>query len=95
MMTWEANTFLLRLQGWWSDNFNKIDILAQLLFMLGTCLRYSTDPVTVENGRILLAFDLFLFYFRLLDYLTFVKRIGPKVIMIGRMVCRQQGLGTV
>ena len=95
MMEWEANTFPLRLQGWWSDNFNKIDILAEVLFILGTFLRYSTDPVIIEKARILLAFDLLFFYFRLLQYLTFVKRVGPKVIMIGRMVCRQKGLDTV
>ncbi|XP_072020324.1 transient receptor potential cation channel subfamily M member 5-like [Amphiura filiformis] len=85
MIEWEAHTFVLRLEGWWSDHWNKIDIVTQLLFVLGTFLRYSTDPVVVENARIILAFDLFIFYVRLLEYLTFVKRIGPKVFMIGRM----------
>ncbi|XP_072020595.1 transient receptor potential cation channel subfamily M member 5-like [Amphiura filiformis] len=85
VMEWEAHTIGLRLKGWWSDIWNKIDIVTQLLFVLGTFLRYSTDPIVIENARILLAFDLFIFYVRLLEYLTFVKRIGPKVFMIGRM----------
>ncbi|XP_072020323.1 transient receptor potential cation channel subfamily M member 5-like [Amphiura filiformis] len=85
MLEWDANKFDRRFLGWWSDHWNKIDVLAQLLFLLGTFLRYSPDPIVVENARIVLAFDLFIFYFRLLDFLTFVKRIGPKVFMIGRM----------
>ncbi|XP_072019820.1 transient receptor potential cation channel subfamily M member 5-like [Amphiura filiformis] len=85
MIEWEANTFVLRFRGWWSDNWNKVDVLAQLLFVFGTCLHYGSDHIVTEKARIILAFDLFIFYVLLLKYFTFVKRIGPKVFMIFRM----------
>ncbi|XP_072020327.1 transient receptor potential cation channel subfamily M member 2-like [Amphiura filiformis] len=83
LLEWEANTFSLRIWGWWSSNWNKIDIMAQLLFLLGSILRYSEN--VTETARIILAIDIFIFYFRLLEYLTFIKSIGPKIFMIGRM----------
>ncbi|XP_072020326.1 transient receptor potential cation channel subfamily M member-like 2 [Amphiura filiformis] len=85
MLEWEANTFRLRCWGWWSDNWNKIDLFAQLLFLSGTYLRYSEEENVKEDARIMLAIGLFIYYFRMLEYLTFIKSIGPKIFMIGRM----------
>ena len=86
MVEWEANTFSLRIKGWLSDHWNKLDIVAVLCFAVGNFLRISPHPLFMEAARDVLAFDLFIFYFRFLEYLTFVKTIGPKVIMIGKMV---------
>ena len=86
MVEWEANNLPQRVKGWWSDHWNKLDIVAVLCFAAGNFLRFSPDPLVMEAARDVLAFDLFIFYFRFLEYLTFIKQIGPKVIMIGKMV---------
>ena len=85
-MEWEANDARLRICEWWSDLWNKLDIIGTLLFVIGTYFRFSPYTVLLEPAEVILSFDLFIFYFRFLEYLTFVKSIGPKVIMIGKMV---------
>ena len=60
-------------------------MLMLTLFMVAIVLRFIT--ITNEIGRILLAFDLFIFYFRLLHVFTISESLGPKVIMIFKMVC--------
>ena len=86
MLEWEANSFFLRTRNYWSDHWNKLDVLALTLFVIGTVLRFGVNSKVVEAARIILAFNLFIWYFRFLEYLTFFKRIGPKVLMIGKMV---------
>ena len=86
MVEWEANNLSLRVKGWWSNHWNKFDIIALLFFAAGNFWRLSHDPLVAAAAKDVLAFDLFLFYFRFLEYLTFIKQIGPKVIMIGKMV---------
>ncbi len=80
---WEAKNARLRMKGWWSDYWNKLDVIVLLLFLIGTALRFFEY---LDSARIILASDLFILYFRLLEYLTSVKNIGPKVLMIGKMV---------
>ena len=86
MLEWEANNFLLRIRNYWSEHWNKLDVLALTLFVIGTVLRFGVNSKVVEAARIILAFNLFIWYFRFLEYFTFFKTIGPKVLMIGKMV---------
>ena len=86
MVEWEANDVGLRVSQWWSDNWNKLDVVGALLFVTGMYFRFAPYSVLFDAAEIILAFDLFIFYFRFLGYLTFFKSIGPKVIMIGKMV---------
>ena len=86
MAEWEAHDFQLRINGWWADHWNKLDKISSLLFVIGTGCRFGSHHLVLEAAKIILAFDLFIFYFRFLEYLTFVKNIGPNILMIGRMV---------
>lgn len=64
-----------------------------LTFVIGIILRLT------ENGRnearIILAYSLFGFYFRLLHVFTISRHIGPIVLMVGRMVSCMDGFNHV
>ena len=66
------------------------------MFVIAIFLRMFHD--TREAGRIILATDLFVLYFRLLEALTIFSSLGPKVLMIFKMVsniyqcCQRRGL---
>ena len=64
--------------------WNWMDITMLGAFVLGAACRIAYDG---DLARIFLAFSLFIFYVRLLERLTIFKSTGPKVLMIGRMVC--------
>ncbi|PAA67910.1 hypothetical protein BOX15_Mlig001812g1 [Macrostomum lignano] len=84
-----------------SDSWNKLDCLAVGLFFLGLALRivsllspapriagYSavlTDD-TFAAARVCYAFSLFAYYVRLVYIFSFHIALGPKLIMIGKMV---------
>ncbi|XP_072018188.1 transient receptor potential cation channel subfamily M member 5-like [Amphiura filiformis] len=62
----------------WNDIFNLT------LFTVGMILRLTAFGR--NEARIILAFSLFGFYFRLLHELTPFKFTGPKVLMVGQMI---------
>jgi len=71
------------------DLWNWLDILSISLFVLGSGLYlYNTsDDDYMATGRVLLAVDFILFSLRLLQGFTGLQNIGPKIIMIRKMVC--------
>ena len=67
-----------------TDYWNLIDVTIYSMFVIAIFLRMFHD--TREAGRIILATDLFVLYFRLLEALTIFSSLGPKVLMIFKMV---------
>ncbi|XP_072037605.1 transient receptor potential cation channel subfamily M member 5-like [Amphiura filiformis] len=65
------------------DYWNKIDVIMLNLFVVAMIFRFV--PSTNEIGRLLLALDLFFFYFRQLHVFTISEKLGPKVIMVFKM----------
>lgn len=61
-----------------------MDVATLLLFGIGLGLRFF--PGTFQAARIVLALDLMVFYMRLLQSFSVSKNLGPKLIMIARMV---------
>ena len=61
-----------------------MDLLTLILFATGVVLRFF-EP-TLEAARVILALDLFVFFLRLLNIFTLYRNIGPKLVMIARMV---------
>lgn len=66
--------------------WNKLDVLGILLFFLAFILRFWPTHQCFCAARIFLAVDLSLWYIRILDIFAAVKRLGPKLVMIGEMV---------
>ncbi|CAF4848171.1 unnamed protein product, partial [Rotaria sp. Silwood1] len=66
--------------------WNKLDALAIVLFFIGFTLRFIPIAECYCAARIVLSVDLTLWFIRTLDMFAAVKRLGPKLIMIGEMV---------
>ena len=83
--------FTLKVKASWrylhryvTDTWNRMDVIMLGTFVVGTVCRITLN---VDLARLLFALSLFIFYVRLLHKLTIFKNTGPKVLMIGRMVC--------
>lgn len=66
--------------------WNKLDVLAIILFIAGFILRFLPSSECYCAARILFSVDLSIWYIRSLDIFAAVKRLGPKLVMIGEMV---------
>jgi len=81
-MTWR-----LKIKNYFSDAWNRIDQVMYAMLLLAIVLRYTlTDDHSFEWARNIYAVDLVMFYLRILQFYFVEKRLGPKVIMIRRMV---------
>ncbi|ERE86864.1 transient receptor potential cation channel subfamily M member 2 [Cricetulus griseus] len=69
---------------YFSDFWNKLDIGAILLFIAGLTCRLF--PVTLYPGRIILSLDFIMFCLRLMHIFTISKTLGPKIIIVKRMM---------
>ncbi|XP_054850882.1 transient receptor potential cation channel subfamily M member 4 [Eublepharis macularius] len=66
------------------DTWNQFDITALLLFMLGLACRLF--PESFESGRTILCLDFMVFTLRLIHIFAINKQLGPKMIIVGRMM---------
>ncbi|KAB0398108.1 hypothetical protein E2I00_019756 [Balaenoptera physalus] len=69
---------------YFSDFWNKLDICAILLFIAGLTCRLV--PSLLYPGRVILSLDFILFCLRLMHIFTISKTLGPKIIIVKRMM---------
>ncbi|XP_058518636.1 transient receptor potential cation channel subfamily M member 5 isoform X2 [Ochotona princeps] len=65
------------------DNWNKCDMVAIFLFVVGVTCRVL--PALFEAGRTVLAMDFMVFTLRLIHIFAIHKQLGPKIIIVERM----------
>ncbi|XP_074478633.1 transient receptor potential cation channel subfamily M member 5 [Sebastes fasciatus] len=66
------------------DNWNKCDMVAISLFVVGVSCRMVSN--TYEAGRTVLAIDFMVFTLRLIHIFAIHKQLGPKIIIVERMM---------
>ncbi|XP_066557168.1 transient receptor potential cation channel subfamily M member 5 isoform X2 [Amia ocellicauda] len=66
------------------DNWNKCDMVAILLFVMGVSCRMAES--SYEAGRTVLALDFMVFTLRLIHIFAIHKQLGPKIIIVERMM---------
>ncbi|XP_059254797.1 transient receptor potential cation channel subfamily M member 5 [Mustela nigripes] len=66
------------------DNWNKCDMVAIFLFIVGVTCRMV--PSMFEAGRTVLAVDFMVFTLRLIHIFAVHKQLGPKIIIVERMI---------
>ncbi|XP_066234344.1 transient receptor potential cation channel subfamily M member 5 [Saccopteryx leptura] len=66
------------------DNWNKCDMVAISLFIVGVTCRML--PAVFEAGRTVLAIDFMVFTLRLIHIFAIHKQLGPKIIIVERMM---------
>ncbi|XP_046507714.1 transient receptor potential cation channel subfamily M member 2-like [Equus quagga] len=69
---------------YFSDFWNKLDIAAILLFIAGLTCRLI--PALLYSGRVILSLDFIMFCLRLMHIFTISKTLGPKIIIMKRMM---------
>uniref|UniRef100_A0A3Q2P8H9 Transient receptor potential cation channel, subfamily M, member 4a n=1 Tax=Fundulus heteroclitus TaxID=8078 RepID=A0A3Q2P8H9_FUNHE len=73
-----------RIKKYIQDNWNKCDLTAILLFLLALMCRIF--PSSFNFGRALMAIDYMVFTLRLIHIFAINKQLGPKIIILGKMV---------
>jgi hypothetical protein len=66
--------------------WNKLDVIALILFCVGFTLRFIPSTECFCAARIALSIDLTIWFVRSMDLFAALKRLGPKLVMIGEMV---------
>ena len=82
-----SNSLSTKLLSYISDTWNVVDIITIVLFIIGMVLRFIPSENSFEAGRVFLALNFVSFFLRLLHIFSVHKELGPKLVMIGRMVC--------
>ncbi|XP_056652733.1 transient receptor potential cation channel subfamily M member 4 isoform X2 [Monodelphis domestica] len=73
-----------RLRFYLADTWNQCDLVALGLFLLGISGRLS--PGLYQAGRAVLCLDFMVFTLRLLHIFTINKQLGPKIVIVNRMM---------
>ncbi|XP_028267278.1 transient receptor potential cation channel subfamily M member 4a isoform X2 [Parambassis ranga] len=80
-----GSTFVLqRMRNYIQDKWNKCDLTAITLFILALCCRMF--PWSYQFGRAVMAIDFMVFTLRLIHIFAVHKQLGPKIIIVGKMV---------
>ncbi|XP_029014783.1 transient receptor potential cation channel subfamily M member 4a isoform X2 [Betta splendens] len=79
-----GTTFAQMFRNYIQDMWNKCDLTAIALFILGLCCRMF--PASFEFGRAVMALDFLVFTLRLIHIFAVHKQLGPKIIIVGRMM---------
>ncbi|KAL2088932.1 hypothetical protein ACEWY4_015831 [Coilia grayii] len=80
----EDINILKKLKLYVEDNWNKCDMVAICLFVVGLSCRMVES--TYEAGRTVLALDFMVFTLRLIHIFAIHKQLGPKIIIVERMM---------
>ncbi|CAF1199462.1 unnamed protein product [Rotaria sordida] len=69
---------------------------AYVLFYIGLVLRFTrTDPDDFESARIVMAYDLELWFIRSVLFIEIASQLGPKLAMIRKMVNKPNDSGSI
>ncbi|CAF0881591.1 unnamed protein product [Adineta steineri] len=86
----DNRTFFGKLHNYFVHDllFSSIRIASYVLFYIGLILRfvYASDDEQLSVAKIILAYDLEIFYIRSLAFLNVAKNLGPKLVMIRKMI---------
>jgi len=79
---------LHRWKSYVREPWNLVDVLMYLLLAVAIILRLLlANDKAFEWARYVYTVDLIMFYLRILQLYSINQRLGPKVIVIWRMVC--------
>lgn len=73
-----------KLSVYFSDTWNLVDTFALLAFVVAACLRFFDS--TYEAARIIFSLNIIVFIVRSLQIVSVNRQLGPKLVMIRKMV---------
>ncbi|XP_035828049.1 transient receptor potential cation channel subfamily M member-like 2 isoform X2 [Aplysia californica] len=81
-----AHTVQSKIISYIHDRWNVLDVVTILLFILGMVFRFIENDDFMDAARVILSINFITFFFRVLHIFSVSKQLGPKVVMITRMV---------
>lgn len=85
-LTIETKLTKLKFLSYFTDFWNMVHLSSILLFIVGITLRFIQDMNFYLAARIVLSLDILLWFFRSLHGYSFIRSLGPKLVMIRRML---------
>ncbi|KAK7491216.1 hypothetical protein BaRGS_00017487, partial [Batillaria attramentaria] len=82
----DQHSFKYKVRNWWGNMWNRFDGAMYLMFLIAIGLRYQLTGDNFVWARITYSITLGMFYLRLMQYFYVEKNMGPKVIMIKKML---------
>jgi hypothetical protein len=86
MFFYDQLSLKYRIRGWISDLWNQFDVIVYGLFVMSLCLRHTLSHNAYWFARAAWSVTLIGFFLRSLQFFLVQKKMGPKVIMIMKMV---------
>ncbi|XP_064619886.1 transient receptor potential cation channel subfamily M member-like 2 [Lineus longissimus] len=86
VFTRDPHSVQRKVSGWFVSVWNKFDLLIYVIFVTAMILRFSLQPQEIYYARNMYAVSLSLSFLRFMQMFFFHKDIGPKVIMIRKMM---------
>lgn len=86
MIQIDTGSFFKNIKLWAKDVWNIFDVVMYLLFLASVFLRCLLDSEQFFYARLIYAITLAMFILRSMHFFFVTRIIGPKVVMIGRMV---------
>ncbi|XP_052830098.1 transient receptor potential cation channel subfamily M member 2 [Octopus bimaculoides] len=83
MLTKSSPSLWIKLVNYISDIWNIVDVITIILFIIGIILRYLHYS---DVARVVLSLNLISFYFRVLHMFSIHQELGPKLVMIKKMM---------
>ena len=90
MLSSSTKNFNTKLNSYITDTWKIVDVATIVIFVVGIMLRFLPYEETLEAARCVMALNLVIFFFRILHIFSVHKQLGPKLVMIGRMVSMQK-----
>ncbi|XP_048256759.1 transient receptor potential cation channel subfamily M member 2-like isoform X1 [Haliotis rufescens] len=75
-----------KIQNWFSNIWNRFDLLIYTLFIISIVLRYNLFTSSFVWARMSYSITLAFYYLRFMQFFFAAKNMGPKVIMIRKML---------
>ncbi|KAK3091596.1 hypothetical protein FSP39_021023 [Pinctada imbricata] len=82
----DQQSIMYKLRNWFGSVWNRFDLIMYTLFLTSVILRFALDESNFLWARIFYSVTLAMYFLRIMQYFYVEKNIGPKVIMISRMI---------
>ncbi|XP_061196286.1 transient receptor potential cation channel subfamily M member-like 2 [Saccostrea echinata] len=86
ILTRDQRSLLYKIRSWYGSVWNRFDFIMYLTFLTSVILRFSLSGEDFMWARMLYSLTLAMYFIRFMHYFYAEKNIGPKVIMISRML---------
>ncbi|XP_033755589.1 transient receptor potential cation channel subfamily M member-like 2 isoform X2 [Pecten maximus] len=86
VLTRDQRSLVHKLRSWYSSIWNRFDLIMYLLFLLSVILRFVLDDNNFTWARMTYSITLAMYFLRFMQAFFVEKNIGPKVIMIRKML---------